>query len=297
VAEPPFSISECTTWPASFAQDVDAYVAGGADGIGIWEFKLESGRDDDLARQVRDRGLAAAICVPAVPSIYPDLFFTEPRDPRERTARLCDAIKRFANFEPAVVMAVTGDPRGVDDLGEMRRATVAGLREAARVAKDLGLTLGIEAYRKSSGSMISGVPAMVELSDEVGSSNVGIIVDTWHVWDDSEVLDDVRRHVDRIVGVQVCDWREPSRSWADRLLPGDGVIDWDAWFRTLDEAGYAGWYDLEIFSDNGLYGTPLPDSIWNRDPRSVASDGRRKFDELRRRSRGGSAGSGGYRAG
>jgi sugar phosphate isomerase/epimerase len=240
---------------------------------------------------LRDSGLATAICVPQVPSIYPDAFFTEPKDPRERTRALGEAVRRFARFEPAVVMAVCGDPRGSTELAEMRRITIKGLRQAADIAADLGLTLGIEAYRASSGSLISGVPEMVALADDVERQNVGIIVDTWHVWDDADVLEHVRQHIDRIMGVQVCDWREPSRSWADRLLPGDGVIDWAAWFHTLDEAGYSGWYDLEIFSDNGTFGTALPDSIWDREPRDVVAEARTKFEALwaSRRSQDGTA--------
>jgi sugar phosphate isomerase/epimerase len=166
------------------------------------------------------------------------------------------------------------------------------LRRAADVAADLGLTIGVEAYRKTSGSMVLGVQGMVDLADEIDRPNVGIIVDTWHLWDDPGVLDDVRRHVSRIVGVQICDYRNPTRSWADRVLPGDGVIDWAAWFRTLDQAGYEGWYDLEIFSDNGVFGNVWPDSIWSRPGREVAQDAMAGFASLwASRNAGGDSGS------
>ncbi|MDX6478295.1 MAG: hypothetical protein QOG29_882, partial [Gaiellaceae bacterium] len=42
-----FSISQITTVTQSFADDVAAYGAAGADGIGIWEMKLQ---DDSLDR-------------------------------------------------------------------------------------------------------------------------------------------------------------------------------------------------------------------------------------------------------
>jgi sugar phosphate isomerase/epimerase len=272
MGEPRFSVSECTTFPRSFAEDVAAYRTAGVDGIGIWEFKLEPGRDAEHAALLADSGLRASICVPDVPSIVPDGYFTTPSDPGERTRALCDAMCRLARFEPEVILAVTGDPTG-RDLAEMRRVTVHGLREAATVAADLGLTIGVEAYRATSGAMINTLPDSVALVDEVGAPNVGVIVDLWHLWDQPGIVDQLRTYAPRIVGVQVGDWREPTRSWADRVLPGDGVADLPAMLGAVDAGGYRGWYDLEIFSDDGRFGNTYPDSIAAQDPVDVARRG------------------------
>ena len=64
---PRLSISQITTVSAPFDADLDAYRAAGADGIGIWEFKLA----EDSLERFRQSGLAAATAVPAVPSILP----------------------------------------------------------------------------------------------------------------------------------------------------------------------------------------------------------------------------------
>jgi sugar phosphate isomerase/epimerase len=34
----------------------------------------------------------------------------------------------------------------------------------------------------------------------------------------------------------------------------------------LDEAGWDGLYDIEIFSDDGTFGSDYPDSLWAADP-------------------------------
>ena len=39
------------------------------------------------------------------------------------------------------------------------------------------------------------------------------------------------------------------------MLPGDGIADLAAMLGALDAAGWDGLYDLEIFSDNGTFGT------------------------------------------
>ena len=92
-------------------EDIDNYAAAGADGIGVWEYKLTGRPDAEFASRLRDVGLKAGICGPAVPSILPDFFFAEPRDPKDRTAALSQAITRFAQFNPGAVLCVTGDPR------------------------------------------------------------------------------------------------------------------------------------------------------------------------------------------
>jgi sugar phosphate isomerase/epimerase len=272
MGNPQFSVSECTTFPRSFAEDVAAYAAAGVDGIGIWEFKLEHDRDAENLELLRESGLRATICVPEVPSIYPDGYFTQPADTGARTAALSDAVRRFAPFEPVAILAVTGNP-AEQDLLEMRRVTVKGLREVAGVAADLGISIGVEPYRQSSGAMVTTLPDTVALVDEIDAPNVGVVLDLWHAWDLPGIEDDIRTYASRLLGVQVNDYRDPTRSWADRVLPGDGIIDLSRLLRALEEGGYRGWYDLEIFSDDGRFGNAYPDSIALGDPEDVARRG------------------------
>ena len=117
----------------------------------------------------------------------------------------------------------------------------------------------------------------VELLDEVGSPAIGIQFDTWHLWNTPRVLDEIAAHADRLAGVHVNDWREPTRGWADRVLPGDGAIDLPAILAALDRAGWDGFYDLEIFSDNGAFGADYPDSLWDVSPNDLAARAAESF--------------------
>ena len=276
MANPPFSVSECTTFPATFEQDVAGYAAGGAQGIGIWEFKLQPGRDAQNVALMRENNLRATVCVPDVPSIYPEGYFTKPVEPRERTRLLCDAIRRFALFDPVGILVVQGDPAG-QDLAEMRRGTVRGLREVAAVAADLGMKIGVEFYRQTSGSMLNTIVDTAGLIDEIGAPNVGMILDLWHAYPLPNLLEDVRTYATKFLAVQVNDVREPTRSWADRLFPGEGVMDLPAILGALEAGGYDGWYDMEIFSDDGRFGNAFPDSIAPMDPAEVTRRGLRGF--------------------
>jgi hypothetical protein len=74
------SICEFTTLPATFEEDLAAYRAAGVEGIGICEIKLGEG----AAARLRESGLRATHCVPAVPSILPLPPIQGPAKPEER---------------------------------------------------------------------------------------------------------------------------------------------------------------------------------------------------------------------
>ena len=106
-AEPLFSVSEITTFHQTFDEDLSVYREAGAQGIGVWEFKLGEGNDADAIAKLRDSGLVATTCIPGTLSIYP-VPFPGPTDPEERTRGLCEAIERFAPFEPAGIPRARG---------------------------------------------------------------------------------------------------------------------------------------------------------------------------------------------
>jgi sugar phosphate isomerase/epimerase len=271
LATPKISISCPTTYTATIFEDIQNYSAAGATGIGLWEYKF-AGADDGKIKEAMDAaGLQATLCCPTVPSLIPDPFFAEPADPEARLAALSAAIKRFARFKPAAILVTTGEP-GEYGVTEGRRIVTEKLKPAADIAGELGITIGLEPYRQTSGTLLTTLPEALELIDAVGRPNVKVIVDVWHYWDIPDGLPELARDVDKLVGIQLNDWRDPTRGWCDRVLPGDGTIDLRAFLRTLTGAGYEGWYDVEVFSDNGLFGNAYPDSVWSRPAAEVAKD-------------------------
>jgi sugar phosphate isomerase/epimerase len=268
---PRFAISQITTLPASFEEDLRAYADAGAEGIGIWEIKLREGEESAQLAALRESGLASTSAVPAVPSITP-LPMPGPDDPGQRVEAYCAGLRRLAPFEPSAVVLLTGPGP--------REAVLDGLRTIAAEARSLGLTIGLEPYSRHDGedwTIVHTIADAVDLIEEAGVGDaVGILFDSWHLWD-SNLEDHLDRHGSRIVGVHVCDVREPTRSFADRLLPGDGVADVPRILGLLDGAGWDGFYELEIFSDNGAFGPPLPDSLWDVPAGELARRGREAF--------------------
>ena len=270
---PGFSISQVTTLTAGFFDDLQVYHEEGVDGIGVWELKLGDGPDDEAVEALRTSGLRAASAVPSVPSILPLPLLPGPDDPRERIDSLLASLHRLAPFVPSAVLCFTGP-------GDDRATVIDGLKELGAEAGRLGLTLALEPFQRESAeswSPINTLSAAAELLDEVGSPAIGIQFDTWHLWNSPNLYDEIEHYAHRIVGVHVNDWRDPTRGWADRVVPGDGVADIPGILAALERAGWRGDYDLEIFSDNGTFGDMYPDSLWNVEPRKLVRRSRKGF--------------------
>jgi sugar phosphate isomerase/epimerase len=271
---PPFSISQVTTLGATFDADLRAYAAAGVDGIGIWEIKLPEGGDDQAHEQLEASGLGRAAAVPAVPSILPLPLMDGPADPRERIDAICASVHRLARFEPSSVVCLTGP-------GDDRDTVVDGLRTIGDEAARAGVRIGLEPINRVGGedwTSISSLQEAAELLDDADRPALGIQFDSWHVWNTPELVDEIERHAHRFVGVHIADWREPTRGWADRVLPGDGVADLPALLGTLERAGWNGFYDLEIFSDNGTFGNAWPGSLWDVPEKELARRGKEAFE-------------------
>jgi sugar phosphate isomerase/epimerase len=294
-ATPRFSVGEYTTPGLSFAEDLDAYREGGAEGIGIDASLKLGGRElvdaADLAA-FRDSGLEATFVFPAVPSVLPmTLMVLGADDPGARIEAMCRSVRGLAPFEPVSFVCVSG-PIGDYEPEHARELVVDGLAKVARAAGDVGATVAIEPMHSSIAadySWITTIAEAVALLDDIGEPNTGIMFDVWHLWDTPDLLAEIGRHAHRFVGVHVDDWREPTRNWCDRVMPGDGIADIAGIFGALDESGYEGWYELELFSDDGRFGNDYEDSLWKLDPVELVRTGRERFEQAWRSRRLGAA--------
>jgi len=266
---PRLSVSQITTLRSSFAEDVRDYAAAGLAGLGIWEQKLGDGPDERALELWEASGLEAASAVPAVPSFLPLPLLGGPDDPAERLESMCASLERLAPFRPGGIVCLTGTGAGREP-DEARSLVVDGLRTAAGEAERHGLRLALEPYQRVDGepwSIVFSIPEAVELIHDAGDPPaLGIQFDTWHLWNTETLYDDIAREVHRFAGVHVADCREPTRGWADRALPGDGCSGIPPILRALDDAGWDGLYDIEIFSDDGTFESEYPDSFWAAPP-------------------------------
>jgi sugar phosphate isomerase/epimerase len=232
--------------------------------------------DDDSAalEALEASGLGRASAVPAIPSILPLPLMDGPSDPHERIDAICASVHRLAKLGAPAVVCLTGP-------GDDRGTVVNGLRAIGDEAERAGVRIGLEPINHVGGenwTMISSLGEAAELLDEADHPSLGIQFDTWHLWNTPDVIEEIAQHRDRFTGVHVADWRDPTRTWADRVLPGHGVAGLPELLGALDDAGWDGYYDVEIFSDNGAFGDAWAESLWDVPGDELARRAREAFD-------------------
>ena len=84
------------------------------------------------------------------------------------------------------------------------------------------------------------------------TGDIGVALEVYHIWWDPEVLPQIARAgKKRLHAFHVCDWLVPTRDMLnDRGMMGDGVIDIRALRAAVEAEGFAGYSEIEIFSDD-----------------------------------------------
>lgn len=269
-----FGVSEFTTNPWSFERDVETYARLGVDAIEICEFKLDETRVSDQLALVLRQGLTISSVQPAVRTLFPSLSQPEPKDVPARMARFRTTIERVVGSAPNVPFVTnTGIPPN-GNIQDVFDTAATEYRALAEFAETHGARIALEPLNASimnEESAIWTLAQAMRIVSAVDRPNFGICLDTWNIWQNANIIDEIKACGDRIFVVQVSDWHTP-RSFQDRLIVGQGEIPLPPMLRAIHSHGWRGPYSVEIFS-NGV-----PNALWEADLTQVIRDSRAGLD-------------------
>jgi sugar phosphate isomerase/epimerase len=241
------SLNQRTTASWSLPEAVQGCVDAGLGAIGIWREQLADVGLDEALRLVAESGLR-------VSSLCRGGFFTDPAETQAAEVRNRQAIEEAAALNAATLVLVAGGlPPGDRDLEAARNRAARAIERLVPYAHELGVNLGIEPmnpiYAADRG-VISTLAQALDIAERFDAPDVGVVVDTFHLWWEPGVSEQLQRAGRRIVSYQICDWITPLP--ADTLLArgmmGDGHIDFTAFSRYVAAAGYRGDVEVEIFN-------------------------------------------------
>jgi sugar phosphate isomerase/epimerase len=259
-AHPRLSLNQATIKYASLETALEVTAAAGISTVGLWREPVAEVGLDRAVAMVSDSGLR-------VSSLCRGGFFTMAEGAARRAAiddnkhALDEAAALGA---PTLVLVAGGLPEASRDLAGARERVRDAIGELAGHAGATGVSLAIEALHPmyvTDRAVVSTLGQALDIATQFDSARVGVVVDTFHVFWDPAVLDQIARAADYIASYQVCDWSTPLP--ADVLLarhqPGDGVIDFAPITGAVLAAGYTGAIEVEIFNQ-AIWDAPAADT-------------------------------------
>ncbi|MEU3343655.1 sugar phosphate isomerase/epimerase family protein [Streptomyces sp. NPDC006700] len=265
-----FSINQMTVKQLSLPELVDSCLELGVPGVGLWREPVQAYGVEAAAKLVRDAGLT-------VTTLCRGGFLTV-TDPGERAKALDD--NRAAVDEAAVlgtdtlVLVSGGLPAGSKDLHGARERIADALAVLGPYAAERGVRLAIEPLHPMYAAdrcVVSTLAQALDLAERFPADQVGVTVDTYHIWWDDNAPEQIARAGagGRIHTFQLADWTTPLPEGVlnGRGQIGDGSIDMREWKRYVEAAGYTGAIEVELFNEE----------LWTRDGREVLAETAERF--------------------
>jgi sugar phosphate isomerase/epimerase len=248
-----FNQATATHWPTG--ELIDCCAATGIGWIGLWREQTVDYGLTRTAEHLRAAGIA-------VSSLCRSGFFNQP-DWFDDNRRAIDEAELLG--APVLVLVSGGLPPGGRDLAAARDHVASAVADLVPHAQAAGVRLAIEPLHPMFAAdrcVVSTLDNALAIAEPHPVDAVGVVVDTYHIWWDERVYDQIRRAGPRIAAFQLADWITPLPAGVltGRALPGAGCIELDRLWQAVDEAGYTGPVEVEIFNDE-LWSRPGPDIL------------------------------------
>lgn len=242
-------------WPPE--RIVDECAARGLAGIVFWRREIGD-RAIEIGERVRAAGMEVVGLCRTPYLVGPDA----PHTLDEAKA----SVDMAAALGTDVLTIVTGGTEpGTKGVLESQKILAGRVATLAAYARERGVKLALEPLNPMFGgnrTCLMTVADALSVCDLADAPNVGIAVDVYHVWWDTNLADSLKEAGShRLLGYHLCDWLEDTGDMLlDRGMMGDGVADLKAIRGAVEAAGYAGACEVEIFSAKDW---------WQRDPAEV----------------------------
>ena len=242
-----YSISQFTTHRASFEEDVEHFVDAGIPSIGIWRRKV----DETGEQAAVDRIAAADLSVSSV-SYIGGFTGSAGMTYREAMSDAYSALFTAAAFGAECLIVCPGS-RGRYTTRHEHRLVLHAIQELAVAAAEFELQLALMPMRACFAhrwTTLTTLDDVLETVNEVDRPNVGLVLDTFHLGHDHQLVERIPEFADRVSIVQVSDAAAEPQSLYDRRLPGAGVLPLKHIISTLLANDFQGSFDLQVWSES-----------------------------------------------
>ncbi|MEZ4827654.1 MAG: sugar phosphate isomerase/epimerase family protein [Bacteroidia bacterium] len=243
-------IHTITTKPWSLEEAVDNYQAAGVNAISVWRDAAAAMGFAKAGDRLRTAGMEVVSYVRG--GFFPH---TEARDRQEAIDHNLALLDEAAAVGAPMLVLVCGAAPG-QTLETSRAQIQAGIEAIIPRAESVGVKLAIEPLHPmyaDTRSAINTLASANEVAEAINSPMVGIAVDVYHVWWEPGLEAQIERCGEKknLFAFHICDWKVPTLDFLnDRGLMGEGCIPVRQIREWVEQAGFTGYNEVEIFSNH-----------------------------------------------
>jgi sugar phosphate isomerase/epimerase len=240
-------ISEATTLPLPFAEDVAAYADAACPAMEVWLTKLEQHLEThsaaDTRKLLRDRDITLAAA-----AYQGGLLLSQGEQRRAHYDHFRRRLDLCQQFGIGTLLVVADFVDKVDQTA-LERAVVS-LTQAAQWAAGFDVRLALEF--RGSNTFCASLDTALALVAQCGEPNVGVNFDVFHYYTGPSKFEDLGLlTAGNLAHVQLSDLAGVAREIAtdaDRIFPGDGDFQLGPILDHFRAIGYDGWVSLELMN-------------------------------------------------
>lgn len=241
-------IHTITTKPWSIEEAAKNFSNEGVGGITVW-------RDALTGRDIKQTGAMLRNLNLKIVSLCRGGFFPH-TNKIKRQGAIDDnrkAIDEAASLGAPLIVLVCGADPG-QPLEESRKQISDGIEAVIPYAKEANVKLAIEPLHPMYADDRSAINTLAQANDmaeELNSPWVGVAIDVYHLWWDPDLQKQIKRcgNNENIFAFHICDWKTPTTDLLlDRGLMGQGCINIKQIRGWVEDAGFNGFHEVEIFS-------------------------------------------------
>jgi sugar phosphate isomerase/epimerase len=240
-------------------QIIDACVRHGIRAIDPWRDQVAAIGLDRAVRAISDAGLELSGYCRGGMFTSDAAHRIEARDDNRRAVDEASALGASC-----IVLVAGGLPQysrpgslASKDISQARGQVDDALAEMLDYAREAKMPLAIEPLHPAYAAdraCVNTTKQALDICDRLDpkrSGALGVALDVYHIWWDPELLSQIERAgKDRLLAFHVCDWLVPTTDILnDRGMMGDGVIDIKSVRAAVEAQGFAGYSEVEIFSN------------------------------------------------
>ena len=238
----------CVSKQCNFFESLDCFARHGVFRTAIWKPMLDEVGVKQAKSALRDSGVRAeALCALVLIDSQSEEDQISQRLKNEQLLEIA------AELEISSVVVITGGlSSDLKDIRLQKEAALAELGILLPTAEKLGICLSLEPLHPmvcGMRSVISSLRDAVEILDDLSHPNLTIALDSYALWWDQELEEQIHQAGTRIRHLHVSDWLPQTKDLRlDRGMPGDGCIDNHKIRTWMEREGFKGPVEVEIFS-------------------------------------------------